>query len=283
MAKAAIAEQQPDLLGGKPASRPKPKGKTGVAVVAPKKAGTAVSTEVEQPTPTTMMQAMMQAVLDPRFDAAKLQLVMREVQHQQDREAEQAFNRAMIACQKDLPTVVKDGKGDKGHRFAKLETMAKQCLPIIHQHGFSMSWSTEDSPIADHYRIVCYCSHADSGWTRKYQWDIANDSVGPEGKPNKTKVQGFGSTMSYGQRYGLKMMFNITVAGEDTDGGKGVAKPDEPRLSQKQMDQLTELLEANGKSRPAFLRWAGVQSMDQIPAAHFDSCVAAIKAPAVKQ
>lgn len=290
--------QQPDLLSRTEApAQPKPtKTKTAKATVIPPEkikpaqavakpkaqaTTTAVSTKVraapEAPEPKNLMQAMMQAVTNPAFDADKLKLIMEQLHKQQDREAEAQFNKAMLDCQMELPTIIKDSKGDKGIQYAKLEKIMARCMPIIQKHGFAPSWSTEDSPIPDHYRIVCLLSHSPSGFTRRYQWDLTNDSKGAKGEPNKTPVQGFGSSMSYGQRYGFRMMFNLILAGEDNDGAAQKAKAH--FLNEKEIGDITALMKAKQISLDDTLKWINkvkaqegkptVEALSELPAADY--------------
>jgi hypothetical protein len=44
--------------------------------------------------------------------------------------------------------------------------------------------------------------------------------TGPKGNQNKTATHGFGSTMSYGRRYLICLIFNITLTNEDQDGNQ---------------------------------------------------------------
>src|SRR6185369_12378269 len=125
--------------------------------------------------------------------------------------------------------------------------------------GFSLSFGTADCPLPGHARQTCDVAHI-GGHTRKYQADIPLDLTGPKGTPNKTGTQGFGSTMSYGQRYMTKLIFNIALTNEDNDGETGA---DAEPISKEQQEQIRKLLKALGKSEAKFLQWAKVDSLDQ--------------------
>ena len=56
------------------------------------------------------------------------------------------------------------------------------------------------------------------------------DDKGPQGAPNKTGIQGMGSTWSYLQRRLLAMIFNIRIVGEDQDGRKPTSTPGASKL-----------------------------------------------------
>ncbi len=78
--------------------------------------------------------------------------------------------------------------------------------------------------------------------------------------------------MTYLQRYSLVQMLGLAAAADD-DGkaAEGVQK-----ITQKQADDLNDLVEANGKDRKAFLKWAKVERMEDIPAANLEACTKAI-------
>jgi phage recombination protein Bet len=48
------------------------------------------------------------------------------------------------------------------------------------------------------------------------------------------------------------------------------------KITQAQADELRDLIETKGASRPAFLKWAKQERMEDIPADHFESCKNAI-------
>jgi hypothetical protein len=78
--------------------------------------------------------------------------------------------------------------------------------------------------MADHIKMICDVTHS-GGFTKRYESEIPYDLAGSGGKVNKTKVQAFGSTTTYGRRYMEMLIFNIATA--DNDGNA----PRPPRKS----------------------------------------------------
>jgi len=71
-------------------------------------------------------------------------------------------------------------------------------------------------------------SHA-SGHTRTYSCDMPADGKGAKGNDVMTKTHAAGSAMSYGQRYLLKLIFNVAIGEQDDDGnGAGAAQDYDP-------------------------------------------------------
>ena len=133
-------------------------------------------------------------------------------------EAEQAYNAAMKAAQSEMPKIVK-AKVNKqtGSMYADLGDINIQITPVYTKHGFSLSFSEGTAKREEDIRIVCICAH-EKGHARESFIDLPIDNVGLQGKPNKTIIHGTGSTFSYGQRYLIKLLFNLSIDEEDDDG-----------------------------------------------------------------
>lgn len=231
------------------------------------------------PTPKSMLQALTQLSRDPSVSPDKIRDLLAIQERVMATEREQAFNRALLAAQAEMPHIVKTAKNKSTESsYAPLEIVARTVRPITLKHGISLSWSTAPSHLPNHYKEICYVSHVD-GHTRVYEADVPADVLGPKGTPNKTPTHGFGSSMSYGRRYLLVMIFDLVLVGEDDDGnaaGRGGG------LSEKQCADLVDALEAAGASRKSFLEWAEenwggpFKRLDEIPAKHFATCQNAI-------
>ena len=81
-----------------------------------------------------------------------------------------------------------------------------------------------------------------------------------------TKTHATGSAFTYGQRYLLKMIFNVATGEQDDDGQK--AGGDGP-LSDDQKQILVKLMEESGADYTKFLKYFGVESIADIPASKF--------------
>jgi len=185
----------------------------------------AVSSETDM-----MMQLIQQIALNPDIPVEKMQAVINMKMQVFDKNAEIEYNKAMILAQQEMLPVIKTAKNAQtSSTYAKMENIAKQCKPIWTKHGFALQFGTADCPIAEHYRVTCEVSHA-AGFNKKYQADLPVDDEGIKGQKNKTGCHGFGSTMSYAQRYLTIMIFNITLEGADNDGNR---PPQQPPARQK--------------------------------------------------
>lgn len=159
------------------------------------------------------------------------------------------FNSAMLRVQSAVPAVVRDSLNPSTNsKYAKLEKIQGVIAPLLEQNGFTISFGTDQSHLSDHYGVTCLVSHG--GHERLYRCDVPCDNIGMKGNPTKTKTHGFGSAISYGQRYLLKLIFNVRLIGEDDDGNaanrpkpKGPSSVQPPNLALKDLArELWEVL-----------------------------------------
>jgi hypothetical protein len=238
-----------------------------------KKRARAKSTAVVVYTPPqTVLEMIDRAARDPKIDVGKMKELLAMRQTSEMLEAERAYNEAMVAAQFEIPVIGKNAKGEKeGSRYATLDKINKLIGPILAKHGFSLSFGTVDSPIADSYRVTCVC--AKGSYSRTYMADVPINITGPKGAPIMTRVQGFGSAMSYARRYLTVMIINIVISDEDDDGAA-------PRISAEEVTALTEMTVAAGANMGRLLKFLGVASLADLPAKRYDEAFAAIQAKA---
>ena len=176
------------------------------------------------------------AMTNSEVDIAKMEKIMEMVEKQQAKIARQQFYQAMSELQSELPEIDKDGKivvkGRVQSEYARYETIMRAIRPLLKKHGFSVSFRPE----VKENRIVvkCVVSHK-GGHTEESNVELPFDNSG-----NKNTVQSYGSTMSYGKRYALCLMFNIPVGGEDDDGNQ-IRSPEEIKAMLDKVKNLNEL------------------------------------------
>jgi len=211
---------------------------------------------------TALISVIERAARDPHIDIDKMErlLVMQERIFAKNAEAE--FNAAMAACQAEMPRIVPTFRNEQTQSdYAALEEIDRIARPIYTRHGFALSFGTEDCPIKDYYRQTCKVSHR-AGHSEMRHADLPIDTVGLKGNPNKTGIQGFGSTMTYGQRYITKLVFNIVIGGEDNDGNG-------PTLSPTQIENIEKKMVEAGTNRAQFLEFWRVKSLENMPSFNF--------------
>jgi len=212
---------------------------------------------------------------DPAVDVDKFERLMMMRAQIDAKAAEMAFIKAMTAAQAEMRPVGADAENPQTRsRYATYAKLDSVLRPIYTKHGFSLSFDEDDSPKPEHVRVLCYVSHQD-GHTRTYRKDMPADGKGAKGGDVMTKTHATGAAASYGARYLLKGIFNIAVGDDDKDGN---APPDvEKFITEEQVMQLRDLLEANGLAESRFKHIIKVESLSDIYADKFSKAVDLIK------
>ena len=174
-------------------------------------------------------------------------------------EAEKAYLRDMTACQAEMPAIFRSKKGGKGN-YAPFEEMNAAIRPIYTKYGFSLMFTEIVATSTDAMiHLVCDVGHR-GGHVRRHEGLYPRDGKGAQGgQIAMSPIQATGSTHSYAKRYLCKDIFNIAETNEDTDGNQ----PDHT-ITEEQVDWLKKLLERTGTSGADFLKWAGVERLEDV-------------------
>jgi hypothetical protein len=234
-----------------------------------------------------MVAMIERIVMDPSIPIDRLErmLEMKErmedrAREDEERQAKKAYFAAMSACQKALPVVTKNQNNTHTRsRYADLAAIEEQAMPIIHDHGFAVSFQPDGYNEKGELKLLWEISHSE-GHSRSGIGEIPIDNAGSQGKVNKTGTQAFGSTATYGRRYLLCMLFNIST-GDDRDGNQ----PPEPEdaISQDQLKELRELIEQTGADIEKFCSFYRIEALPDLPASKFEHATTSIQRAAEKR
>jgi hypothetical protein len=197
-------------------------------------------------------------------------------------QARRAFDQAMASAKAEIPVISKnrtvDFTGRTGvrthYKHEDLGEIARTVDPILAKHGLSYRFRTT-SAVNEPVSVTCIVSHRD-GHSEE------NTLLGPRDESgNKNAIQSVGSTITFLQRYTLKAALGLAAAADDD----GKASSDEPKadtISEDQIAELQAMIDDFGGAEPAkfkaqFLRWAGVESLADIPAKNFRDAVAGLQ------
>jgi len=216
------------------------------------------------------------AARDPSVDIDKMQRLLELRRSVKADEAKAAFARSMTAAQTEMRAVARDSNNPQTRsRYASYLALDAALKPIYTKHGFSLTFDTGNGAPDQYVRVVCDLLH-DGGHTREYHIDMPADGKGAKGGDVMTKTHAAGSAITYGQRYLLKMIFNVAT-GEREDDGNG-ASADTGVVNDKQADEIRSLLTATKSDLDRFLKWTGAESVSDIPASKYADCIAMLKA-----
>jgi hypothetical protein len=170
----------------------------------------------------SVMQILSQAVLSGNISVDVVERLSRLASENRDYDAKVEFSMAMQRAQEKMKRIGADAVNpqtrSKYATYAKLDGALR---PIYSAEGFALSFDTEDCPIADHVRVTCDVMRG--GHMAHRQIDMPCDGKGAKGNDVMTKTHATGAAVSYGQRYLLKMIFNVAV-GETDDDGNGASR-----------------------------------------------------------
>lgn len=227
------------------------------------------------PEPTDIMGAIIRAASDPSTDVTKVQSLMSMYERLEAKRAEAAFNDAMSAAQTEMRPVVadKDNKQTTS-KYASYGALDKSVRPIYTAHGFSLSFDNGDAPGPDFVRVLCYVAHRD-GFSRTYKVDMPADGKGAKGGDVMTKTHATGSANTYGQRYLLKMIFNIAVGDPWDDDGNGAGNTD-ASITADHLATLRGMLEKSGADIEKFCAYLKIEALPDLKDKDFGHAVTAI-------
>ncbi len=179
------------------------------------------------PAVSNEMQAVMlmieRVVLNPDADMAKLEKMLDLQERILNRNASQAFTADLAAMQAELPLVGKAGEGHNKAKYAKLEDINEAIRPTLQKYGFAVTFRTTQTE--KNLTVTAILSHR-QGHRETTDLMLPLDASG-----SKNAVQAIGSTISYGKRYALCALLNIST-GDDTDGN--LPKPEKLPPPEKQ-------------------------------------------------
>lgn len=171
-------------------------------------------TQLERAEPLQLYQMALEKGLDPDKLGKLLDLHERIMSQR----AEEAFDLAMNAVQGEVPAVIHDAKNQQtGSTYAMLDTVQRAVKPVYIKHGFSLSWSEGEINANGLHEIIMTVRHV-GGHTERHRGWYPVDGEGPKGGRTMNTLQGTVSAHTYAQRDMMRQLFNIVLAGQDTDG-----------------------------------------------------------------
>lgn len=220
---------------------------------------------VVQTDATALMAVITRAASDPNTDVDKLERLMNMYERITASRAKAAFDSALAAMQPNMPIVDRRGaitirdKSDKqtiiqSTPYALFEDINKAVGPVLAEYGFAISFRTSAE---NKVKVTAILSHRD-GHREETSLELMHDSTG-----SKNSVQSIGSSVSYGKRYTMCALLNITTQGDDDDGVKAGG------ITEEQCKEIDALIQQTKTDLPKFLKFMGVEALFQIPENQF--------------
>jgi len=220
-----------------------------------------------------MIQVLERAVLNPKVDVDKMERIFEMQLKVIKRNAEIEFNQAMSIAQSEVGFINTDLENGQTHsKYASYVQMDRALRPVYTKNGFALSFNTEPTEKADMVRVICYVTHK-AGHTRNYSIDMPADGKGAKGGDVMTKTHATGAASSYGMRYLLKLIFNVAIGEDDTDGNMPLVE-EIIYISEDQSNSLYAKIDEHGVNKAGFYKWLKSEmkltKLEDVPANRFD-------------
>ena len=231
-----------------------------------------ILTESPSSDTASLLAVIERAASSPNVDVDKMERLLNMHERILAKNAEVLFNEAMNQAQSEIGRVAADAENKQTHStYATYAALDRVIRPIYTKYGFSLSFDTGEAP-ENTVTVLCYVSHK-GGHTRTYKANIPADGKGAKGGDVMTKTHAVGSGMQYGQRYLLKLIFNVAI-GQDDDGNSAAVEV----ITEEQAADLTALLEEVGANKKAFCEYFKINSIPDLPAKAYKQAMAMTEA-----
>lgn len=227
---------------------------------------------VTRPTPSDPM-ALIASAVEHGMSPDQLGKLMDLQERWAANQAAEAFAAALTEFQKTCPSIHKGRTTTDGKAYASFDDVMRVAAPRLAAVGLCVSFDVEQVPESKMLNIVTILRHGIHEHRTRFSCPV------PEMRVNET--QRMGAALSYAKRYGLCAALNLVVTDEDSDGSGLGAGPSAP-ITEEQAITLREIIDGNGIDGKAFLKWAAVERLEDIPASFYQAAFDALKRKAKK-
>lgn len=191
-----------------------------------------------------------------------------------DRAAAIEFAEGMARFQSTCPPIQRTSTArilnDNGvlkysYTYAELDEIATTIAPHLRDNGLSYTWDSET--VGKDLKVTCILRHVNGHSV------AAHFSCPIGGSSGMSEQQKHASTLTYARRQSLVQVLGLTTTEPDSDG-QGDLEP----ITEAQAHDLEMLITETGGNVARFLAWAKVESLKDIPAKNFDTCIKTVRA-----
>lgn len=219
---------------------------------------------------------MAQGFLQNGGDLANLEKMM-ALQEQYDKmQAKKAYTKA-ISEFKSEPLAIKKDKVNSQFKskYVSIGNLVNSALPGMGKYGLSHKWDIDQADPKS-IKVTCIVTHSD-GHSEAVSMSAPPDTSGGN---SKNPIQQIKSTITYLRAATFEGIMGLasTDANMDDDGNSAGAKA----ITDKQVSEITDMINATESDEAALLAWAKVESIEAIPAKFYNKIMTQLKAKGVK-
>lgn len=210
------------------------------------------------------LQLFQRMVRDDSIPLDRIERILAMIDEREAVKHRREFSDALARAQQEMTTISRDSANKETRsRYASLAAIDQAIRPIYSKHGLTPSFNTERSENGELWvKVVCELSHR-GGHSRRYELDMPADGKGPKGGDVMTRTHATGAAVSYGRRYLLQMIFNLSTA--DDDGNAASLEP----IDAKQLEELQLAIVDAGADIAKFCKVYGIDRVEDLPAKDF--------------
>lgn len=186
--------------------------------------------------------------------------------------AKKAFAKYFSIAQANIESVIKTRVNSQTHsKYAELGDVIETAKPAYTKEGFSMIFYEGDCPKENHVRIFVDILHCEGHMETKH-YDVPMDGKGLRGNDNMTAIHGKASSVSYGRRYLMCMIWNIPTSDNDVNT-KTVTF-----IGKKELMAIRDCLIAKELSEQGLLKVLKIDSLEELPLTRYNEALGIIAA-----
>lgn len=208
--------------------------------------------------PADPMISMIERIaMDPNSDLAKLEKMLEMKERHEASQAKAQFSAAFARASAKFPSIPLRGYDKhKDTHYAKLEDILTGVRPVLSEHGFALSFSTEVT--ADLVTVTAELSH-EAGHSKTNSLPLPRDTGA-----GRNAVQAVGSSQKYGQRYTAQAILGLSLGDDGDDDGAAAGAAE--AITEDQFIDLQGLIEKAGISDDVVCKAEKLNALHDLPA-----------------
>lgn len=236
-----------------------------------------MSTEIVKDTQSRTPSEMINIAIANGADLDKLEKLLTLQERWEANEARKIFAKSFAASQEKILSVAKTKNNSQTHsKYADLGDVIESSKPVYTKEGFSIIFYEGDCPKENHIRIFADVLHS-YGHKETYHYDVPMDGKGLRGNDNMTAIHGKASSISYGRRYLMCMIWNIPTQDNDGQSIRPVNK-----ISDSKLHIIRDLMISKELTESKLVEFLKVDKLENMLEADYTKAIQAIKATAEK-
>jgi len=205
--------------------------------------------ELQQIDPASPAGIMIQlASSGSDFDVEKFGKMLEYQERHEANIAKKVFAADFTMVQSKIAAVVKTKNNPQTNsKYAGLDDVLETSKPVYTEQGFSIIFYEGKADDAENIRVCADVLHK-AGHKETYHIDVPLGGVGIKGTVNMTKIHGKATSITYGRRYLMCMIWNIPT--QDDDGNSAGAPPKPQKPEGEEIDAISKICTKLNKLLP---------------------------------